>query len=265
MRTLMLALAVLLGLAVPAFAENAEEIIKKANLAAYYAADDGSAQMLMKVYPGGGAKPISKLFYMLKLDIEEGGKQSFFIYFSRPTDIRRTTFLVHKFIDRDDLRRLYIPASDKVLAIAGSRKQDPFMGSDFSYEDVSGRHYSKDNHRLLGEDKLDGRKVYLTESVPKVKEAKIAKMKGWIDQQNYLPLKVEFYGHDGKIFKIYTSGKITTVQGYPTIMKRSMVSPQDGTRTVILLNPKKVKYNLGLDASLFSERSLKNPPMKYMK
>lgn len=265
MKTLMLFLAILLGWAVPTFAQNADEIIKKAHLAAYYAGDDGGAQMLMKVYSGGGAKPTSKLFYMLRLDLEEGGKQRFFIYFSRPTDIRRTTFLVHKFIDRDDLRRLYIPASDKVLAIAGSRKQDPFMGSDFSYEDVSGRHYSKDNHTLLGKGKLHGRKVFLIESVPKVKESKIAKMKGWIDQKNYLPLKVEFYGHDGKVFKIYASSKITTIQGFPTIMKRTMTSPQDGTRTVILLNPKRVKYNLGLGKNLFSERSLKNPPFKYMK
>ncbi len=265
MRTLLLALALLMGWAVPTFAESAEEIIKKAHLAAYYAGDDGSAQMLMKVYPGGGAKPTSKLFHMLRLDQEDGGRQLFYIYFSRPTDIRRTTFLVHKFIDRDDLRRLYIPASDKVLAIAGSRKQDPFMGSDFSYEDVSGRHFSKDNHRLLGEGKVDGREVYLTESVPKVKEPLIAKMKGWIDRQTYLPLKVEFHGHDGKVFKVYTSGKIANVQGHPTIMKRTMVSPQEGTRTVILLNPKRVRYDLGLDESLFTERSLKNPPMKFMK
>lgn len=265
MKTLLLTAALLVGWMAQAYALTGEEIVTKASLSSYYAGRDGRSQMLMRVYRQGSGRPIAKLFYMLKLDIEDGGEQRFFIYFVRPSDIRRTTFLVHKFIARDDFRRLYIPASDKVLAIAGSRKQDPFMGSDFSYEDVSGRHPSKDNHQLTGEGEWNGRPVYLTESVPKAREPRIAKIRAWIDKGNYVPLKVEFYNHEGKVFKVYTAGKIKDVQGYPTVMKRTMVSPLEGTRTVILLNPKKVAYDLGLPESLFRERSLRNPPTKYLK
>ena len=265
MKTLLLATALLAGWMAQSYALTGGEIAGKASLTSYYAGRDGRAQMLMRVYRQGSKKPISKLFYLLKLDIEDGGEQRFFIYFLRPSDIRRTTFLVHKFIDKDDFRRLYIPASDKVLAIAGSRKQDPFMGSDFSYEDVSGRHPSKDNHKLAGEGELAGRPVYITESVPKVKEPRIAKIKAWIDKSSFVPLQVEFYNHEGKVFKVYTAEKITDVQGHATVMKRTMVSPLEGTRTVILLNPKKVAYDIGLPESLFSERSLRNPPAKYLK
>ena len=257
--------AIALLLTVPGFASSADEILKKANLAAYYAADDGRSQMLMKVYRKGASKPISKLFYMLKKDLVEGGEQLFYTYFVKPSDIKRTTFLVQKHIDADDYRRLYIPASDKILAIAGSRKQDPFMGSDFSYEDVSGRHYSVDNHRLIGDAKLKKRSVYVTESVPKVKEEKISKMKAWIDKKTFIPLKVEFYNHQNQVFKVYESGAIKMIGGFPTIMKRTMTSPLDGTRTVLLVNPKKVQYNIGLSKAVFSERSLKNPPMKFLK
>jgi outer membrane lipoprotein-sorting protein len=247
------------------FAGSADGIVKKANLAAYYTADDGSAQMLMKIYTKRSKKPISKLFYMLKKDLEEGGEQLFFVYFVKPSDIKRTTFLVQKHIGTDDYRRLYIPASDKVLAIAGNRKQDPFMGSDFSYEDVSGRHFSKDDHILLEEGMLKNREVYVTQSIPKVKENKIAKMKSWIDKKTYIPLKVEFYNHDDQVFKVYESGSIKTIDGFPTIMKRTMTSPLEGTKTVLLVNPKKVRYNIGLKKTIFSERSLKNPPVKYLK
>ncbi len=263
MKIFFISLFVAISLTSATFANNANEIVKRANIAAYYAADDGSAQMLMKVFRKGSKKPISKLFYMMKKDIEEGGEQLFYTYFVKPSDIKRTTFLVHKYIGKDDFRRLYIPASDKVLAIAGSRKQDPFMGSDFSYEDVSGRHYSKDDHKFIEESMLKGRAVYLTESVPKVKEDKIAKMRAWIDKETYIPLKVEFYDHNGQLYKVYKSGKIKMIKGYPTTMSRTMVSPLEGTKTVILINPKKVKYDIGLSASLFSERALSscNTPM----
>jgi hypothetical protein len=248
-----------------AYATDVNEVVKKAHLASYYQGNDGKAQLLMKVYAKNSDKPIKKLFYMLRLDITDGGEQMFFTYFVSPTDIKRTTFLVHKKIKGDDFRRLYIPSSDKVLAIAGSRKQDPFMGSDFTYEDVSGRHYSKDNHKLVGEEKLDGKAVYVTESIPKKKEEKISKMKAWIDKKTYVPLKVEYYNHDNKVYRIYTSDNVTEIDGFPTITKRTMTSTLDGTRTQMLVNPKKVNYNVGMDKGTFSERSLKNPPMKYLK
>ncbi|PIE01585.1 MAG: outer membrane lipoprotein-sorting protein [Acidobacteria bacterium] len=245
--------------------QDVNEIMKKAHLAAYYQGDDGVVQMLMKVYPKGGGKPIKKGFYMMKLDVEEGGKQMFFTYFVSPSDIKRTTFLVHKFIEKDDFRRLYIPASDKVIAIAGSRKQDPFMGSDFTYEDVSGRHFSKDNHQLLGEEEQGGVACYVTESVPKVKEDKIAKMKAWIDKATYTPMRVDFYNHDGVVYRSFVSSNVKEIQGFPTILKRVMTSPLKGTKTEILVNPKKTKYNVGLKEDVFTERSMKNPPMEFFK
>ncbi|MBL6989103.1 MAG: outer membrane lipoprotein-sorting protein [Bacteriovoracaceae bacterium] len=258
--------AIMLLISINLYAKDSiNDIMKKAHLAAYYMGKDGVAQMVMKVYAKDSKKPIKKLFYMLRLNNEEGGRQMFYTYFQKPSDISRTTFLVHKFIDQDDFRRLYIPASDKVLAIAGSRKQDPFMGSDFIYEDVSGRHFTKDNHKLLGEETLDGVQCFVTESTPKVKEDKTYKIKAWIDKKTYIPMKVVYFNHDKVEYRIYESQKIQTIGNYPTIMKRVMTSPLDGTKTVMMVNPEKVKYDVGLTESVFTERSLKNPPMKYLK
>jgi len=259
-----LLLAGLLLLPGLAAAQTGPEVARKAHLAAYYAATDGRAQMLMQVYRKGAREPITKLFTMLKLDLEDGGRQMFYTLFASPSDIRRTAFLVHKYVDRDDFRRLYIPASDKVLAISGARKQDPFMGSDFSYEDVSGRHFSKDTHTLLGEETRDGRPHYVLESVPREREDKLARMKSWIDKETFLPMRVEFYGHDGQAYKVYESSRVMTFQGHPTIMVRTMTSPLAGTRTVILVNPKNIAYDIGLSEVVFAERSLRNPPLQFL-
>jgi len=264
-RTVPLLLARLVWLPLPGLAQNADEVAKAAHLAAYYAGKDGVAQLLMRVYRKGATEPLQKMFYMLRLDQEEGGRQMFFTYFTAPSDIARTTFLVHKYLDQDDFRRLYIPASDKVLAISGSRKQDPFMGSDFSYEDVSGRHWSKDTHRLLPEEKVGAAPVFVLESTPREPEERLARMKYWIDKQTYVPLKVAFYDHEGRVYKAYESAQVQVVQGHPTIMMRTMTSPLDGTRTVILVNPKNLRYDVGLEASDFSERALKTPPSQYLK
>lgn len=256
-------LVALFLMTVHSFGMDINEIMKQSHLNAYYQGKDGQTQLLMKVYPKGDGTPIKKLFYMLRLDKEDGGEQMFFTYFVQPTDIQRTTFLVHKKIEGDDYRRLYIPASDKVLAIAGSRKQDPFMGSDFSYEDVSGRHFSKDNHKLLREEKLNDEDVYVTLSTPKEKEEKIKTIQMWISKKNLIPMKVEYINHNDKVYRRYTSEELQVIDGFNTITKRLMESVLEGTRTQMIINPKKTKYNMSLTEDIFSERSLKSPPMKY--
>ena len=247
------------------YGKDINKIMEQTHINSYYQGNDGKSQILMKVFSSKDSKPIKKMFYMLRMDKKDGGEQMFFTYFIKPTDIKRTSFLVHKKINDDDYRRLYIPASDKILSIAGSRKQDPFMGSDFSYEDVSGRHFTKDNHKLLSEEKLNGVDVYVTLSTPKVKESKIKSIKAWISKTDLIPLKVEYTNHDSKVYRRYTSSKVIDIQGFKTITKRTMESVLEGSHTEMLINPKKTQYNLGLTEDIFSERSLKNPPMKYFK
>lgn len=244
---------------------DANKIMETAHINSYYQGNDGKAQVIMKVFQKDSKTPLKKMFYIMRLDAQDGGEQKMLTYFMSPSDIQRTTFLVHKKINEDDFRRLYIPASDKILAIAGSRKQDPFMGSDFSYEDVSGRHFNKDNHKLLGEEKYEGQDVYVVESTPKIKEDKISKMKSWITKSDLIPMQVEFYNHDNKVFKKYHAENIQTIQTFKTVLKQVMESPLDGTYTEILFNPKNLQYNIGLKEDNFTERSLKNPPLELMK
>jgi hypothetical protein len=67
-----------------------------------------------------------------------GGDQDFMVFFSRPSDVRGTVFLVAKHVDRDDDRWLYLPGLDLVRRISAGDKRTSFVGSHFFYEDVSG-------------------------------------------------------------------------------------------------------------------------------
>jgi hypothetical protein len=61
------------------------------------------------------------------------------VRFSYPNDIKNTGFLVWEHPGADDERFLYLPALGRVRRIAGSEKQESFVGSDLSYEDIGGR------------------------------------------------------------------------------------------------------------------------------
>ena len=74
-------------------------------------------------------KTRERRFTMLRRDDAEGGDQKYFVYFQRPRDVQRMTFLVWKNPLADDSRWIYVPSLDLVKAIAASDKRSSFVGT----------------------------------------------------------------------------------------------------------------------------------------
>ena len=113
------------------------DIVDRANKVAYYSGDDGRSKVQMTITDTQG-RTRQREFVILRYDVEDGGRQNFYVYFKKPSDVREMAFMVHKYIDRDDDRWLYLPALDLVKRIAASDKRTSFVGSHFFYEDVKG-------------------------------------------------------------------------------------------------------------------------------
>ena len=259
MKKLVLALVLVL-LPAGAFAVSARQIMTKSQEAFYYPGKDFKARMIMTLSSAGGQKRIRELT-MLRKNFS-GGNQKYFIYFYRPADVKDMTFMVYKYPDRNSDRWLYIPALDMVRRIAASDKRSSFVGSDFSYEDVSGRNVNEDTHILVKQEKLGGKDCYVVKSVPKEADVEFSGKLSWIDKSSFLPLKEEYYDRRGQLLKIFTADEIKTIKGFPTITKRTMKNVQSGHWTQVEFE--KADYNIGLPDNLFSERFMKQPPRKWI-
>src|SRR3990167_6540774 len=170
---------------------SANDIIAKSRLVFYYAGDDGKARVVMELINKAGQKRIRELT-MLRKDYEDGGRQKYFTYFHQPSDIKDTTFMVYKYPNKDDDRWLFIPAINLVKRIAANDKYSSLIGSDFTYEDVSGRKPEEDTHTLLRKETLGEKSCFVIESIPKG-SCEYTKRISWISEENFLPLKEEFY------------------------------------------------------------------------
>jgi outer membrane lipoprotein-sorting protein len=240
---------------------SAEEVMKQAHLNMYYSADDMKVTVDMELKDKRG-KTRTRKFVMLRMDgEEEGGSQKYFTYFLEPSDVRRTTFMVWKDPEKDDSRWIYVPAVDLVKRISANDKGSSFVGSDFSYEDVSGRHWSDDDHTLLGTEDLDGESCYKIESVPKSEDS-FSKKVTWISVERLMPLKEEYYDRKGELERVFTADEITEVGGFATITKRSMKNVDKEHSTTVVFSD--VEYDTGIEDSLFTERFLKSPPPDLM-
>jgi outer membrane lipoprotein-sorting protein len=243
-------------------AQDATEIMKKSHLAYYYAGNDGVAEVTMKLFDKNGGQRVRE-FTMLRLDKEDGGDQKYYTYFKKPSDVSRLTFMVYKTGKGSDQRWIYVPSVDLVKPISADDKNSSFVGSDFSYEDVSGRHWTEDTHKLLPEAQVDGKAVYVIESTPVKAYKGFAKSISYIDKETFLPLKEEYFDDKGEITRRLHADKIETIDGIPTVTIRSMESLKKGSKTIVEFSH--ISYNVGLKDDIFTERYLKNPPHEYIK
>ncbi|MEW6108912.1 MAG: outer membrane lipoprotein-sorting protein [Nitrospirota bacterium] len=244
------------------FAINADEIMKKSQAAFLYQGKDFKARVMMKLVSKGGQERIREMTMLRKNFGETGGNQKYFIYFFQPADVKDMTFMVNKYPAKDDDRWLFVPAINMVRRIAAQDKRSSFVGSDFTYEDVSGRDIEDDTHALTKEEKLGGRDCYIVKSTPKASDVDYSFRLSWIDKGNYLPLKEEYYDRKGELYKVFTADEVKDVKGFPTITKRTMKNLLSGHRTEV--SYLKTDYNIGIDDSLFSERFLKQPLKKWI-
>jgi len=233
---------------------DVNEIVQKANLAAYYGGDDGRSKVIMTITDAQGRKR-NRQFIILRRDDQDGGDQKFYVYFKKPSDVRKMAFLVHKSVVHDDNRWLYLPALDLVKRIAASDKRTSFVGSNFFYEDVSGRGTEEDVHTL----KESTDKYYVVENTPKdPNNVEFSSYTVWIDKQNFMPLKAEYLDKSGAKYRIVEALEVKDVQGFPTVTKSRVKDLVSGSETVSVF--KDIKYNIGLKEGIFSERYLRRAP-----
>jgi outer membrane lipoprotein-sorting protein len=234
---------------------DVQTIVNKANLMAYYQGEDGKAKVSMTITDKKG-QTRQREFIILRKDVEDGGDQKYYVYFLKPADVRKMVFMVHKYADikKEDDRWLYLPALDLVKRIAASDKRTSFVGSDFLYEDVSGRNLAEDTHELI--ETTD--KCYIVKNVPKEPDSvEFSYFNVSIDRKTFIPMKMEFYDKQNKLYRIIESQKVETIQGFPTVVKSIVSDLKTGSKTEMEFTD--VQYNIGLQ-DIFTERYLRRPP-----
>ncbi len=260
LKYLLLLLAVLMPL--NSFAVTPEEVMKNSQAAFLYPGKDFKARVLMRLISKQGSERTRELTMLRKNYGEPGGDQKYFMYFFQPADVKDMAFMVYKYPGRDDDRWLFVPALNMVKRIAAQDRRSSFVGSDFTYEDVSGRDIVDDTHEIVREEKLGEADCFVVKSTPKAEDTDYGHKLSWIDKKTFLPLKEEYFDRRGSLYRVFTAEEIKDVKGFPTVTKRTMKNLQSGHSTETAFT--KVDYNMGIEDSLFTERYLKQPPRKWI-
>jgi outer membrane lipoprotein-sorting protein len=244
-----------------------DEIVQRANRMAYYQGQDGRANVRMTI-TDEQQRERNREFIILRRDMAPSadetdqftGDQKFYVYFLRPADVNKMAFMVWKHIESDDDRWLYYPALDLVKRIAASDKRTSFVGSDFFYEDVSGRTPDDDVHELVE----TTRDYYVLKNTPKDADlVEFSYYLMWIHKESFIPVKAEYYDKNGNLHRVYEALRVEPIAAFQVVTASRMTNVQTGSSTT--LDYSNVEFNVGLEESLFTERYLRKPPRTYLR
>lgn len=129
------------------------------------------------------------------------------ITFLSPGDVNGTALLNYTNRNQDDERWLYLPTLNRVKRIASQNKSGPFMGSDFSYEDLSSQETDKYTYKFSHEERLDGQDCFVVERKPKDPDTGYSRQLVWYDKKAYRIYKIEFYDRKDSLLKTQINSK----------------------------------------------------------
>lgn len=141
------------------FMSNAQNLTGKEIIENVYTRDEGDdrrGKLTMTLINSRGDQRIREIE---QFDKDFGKEEKKIMFFMSPADVRNTSFMNWSYDDptKDDDQWIYLPALGKVKRISSDSKDDYFMGSDFTYDDLGDRHPDEDTHKLLRTETLQGK------------------------------------------------------------------------------------------------------------
>ncbi len=108
-----------------------------------------------------------------------------------------------KILRTEDEIYLYFPDAAEVIRLQGAALRDSVLGSDFSYEDMTGDKGLLEDYRvtLLGSEEAEGVDCYKIEMEAKSRSVPYPSQLVWVDKERFVGIKVHKFSLSGKLLK----------------------------------------------------------------
>ena len=222
--------------------------------------DRGIQDMEMILIDKNGNKRIRNI---RALSMDQGEDEHSIMFFLTPADVKDTGFLTYDYDDesKDDDQWLYLPALKKTKRIASGDKSGSFMGSDFSYADMTSRNLDYYDYSLMKETEVNGVKVWQVEAIPntedEIEETGYTKSVLFVRQDNYVVVRSVNWVKRGRKLKYFDVKKLEQIDGIWVATEMSMTTKKGKAtlhKTIIIAS--NVKFGQEMDEGKFSVRQL---------
>ncbi|MGB0723296.1 MAG: outer membrane lipoprotein-sorting protein [Gammaproteobacteria bacterium] len=173
-------------------------------------------QKMLLVDQGSGSTE-ERLMLRFQRD-EGGGEKKLLSVFKKPAGVKGTALLTWQHAEGADDQWLYLPSTGKRMKrIAKGGKRNPFMGTDYTYEDLVSESRDKFDYKREPDATLDGQATFVVIATPTDPELKkdtgYKFRKMWIRQDIFFVVQVEFHDRRGRLIKRQISTELEKIDG----------------------------------------------------
>ncbi len=245
------------------FGQSARDIMEKV-----LNRDDGKSSissLQMQLIDKNGHKRIRNLKTFAKDKGEDEWKISFFL---SPSDVKNTSFLTYdyKSENKDDDQWMYLPALKKVKRIPSSDKDSSFMGSDFSYSDMTKPDLNDYKFSIIKDTTIKRKsgevavwKILVSPKTQKIiDETGYLKYEVYVRKDSYMRVRAKYYLKKSSRLKYLDVKKIEKINGIDVATILTMITKESRKtihKTVLLQSDTKI--NVEIKDKFFTQRVMK--------
>ncbi len=224
-------------------ADSGAAVLAKVDAAMNNFTDGEFQSKLLILDPGGQAREIGFTTFQKVPDKR-------LVRFSSPGDLKGMGVLV----ENKDVMYVFLPGFQKVRRVGTHVKAQTFMGSDFSYEDMSQTRYSPTYDAKLVKEDAGSWELELT--VKPGQEIEYPRVHMWVDKKSQQPTKIDFMDQSGKVLKTtdYVDYHIDDASHWGPSKVIVTDHRRNDHKSEIIFT--KVKLNQGLKDDFFTQRTL---------
>ena len=152
----------------------------------------------------------------------------------------------------------YLPSVERIIKIPPSMMLQPWMGSDFTNDDLVKESSILDDyrHQVLGTRQADGGELVQVEAVPKPEAAVVwGRIVYTVRRADFMPIRQEFFSERGERVRVLSFSDVRRVGGrlLPTRWDMRPDAKPGNVTTIVL---KDAVFNQPLEDEVFSQRNL---------
>ena len=215
---------------------------------------DFTAGMTMVLRDRHGRESVRQMRFKV-LEVPEDGDKSLFV-FDQPRDVQGTALLTHAHINAQDDQWLYLPALKRVKRINAAKRSGAFMGSEFSYEDMSSQEVEEYTYKYLRDEPCGELTCTVIEQIPLDERSGYSRKIVWQDAIELRTWKMELYDRKNSHLKTLTFADYRQyVDRYWRAGNQTMVNHLTGASTVLEWSDFRFRNNL--EESEFTQTALR--------
>jgi hypothetical protein len=197
-------------------------------------------------------------------EYDRNGKRKNLMRFTGPQMVKNTGLLSLEREAGEDDQWLYLPILRKSKRIAAAAKTNEFVGTDFTFEDLSAENIDDFKYEFQGEQEIVGNNCFVIKAIPLDERKKSTGYKEriiFVRKDIYAPVEIHHYDWNGRFYKKWLASDLVNVKDKCWRANREeMIKVMETKGTTLLVDTRIIKDTKDtkdtLDDNIFTQREL---------